>query len=1199
MGIGMALLLGGCSCEETPKSGAPGREMITVLRVESLSPEHPGAEHCDDAGKNCAPLAPQQKIAPSGVIRTFFGGKVSLDYGNGRRVDLGGNSETKLGTDQIKLQAGDFSLDSTPFVQKEKFSPLKVQVGDKLLTPAADSSTSSSISVGPEESILTVRRGQLSGLFDEPTESQAGQSVRLLGSQIFRTGAGGQELPALAPVVPPVGEFGGLLAEKERQKARGLGTMSARLPNTDQIRDGVVLEKHHVKVVIYDGYARTEIEEEFANTSPHVLEGRYRFPVPGDASLSRLALWVGDDLIEGEVLEKKRAADIYRSIVDRPIPRDPALLEWVTGGEMSLKVFPILPKKTRRVVLAYNQALSTEAGLMRYVYPLSLGEGRHTDIADLSISLHVADSRAKLRDPRVEGYEANVGREGDWWTAQVSLQNVAPSRDFVFSMRRDITPQAQVATFVPSEGAPSLPTTVKDALSNAPTDRGSGSKTGHFALRVSADLPEGMKRPSVEKKDRAIIIDVSQSQSQATILAQGALAYAMLRDMDPTERYVMLACDSACQPYPDQGAHVAGPGHLDRARDFLLELSPGGSSDIAGALAAAGVRLRALPQQRRGQVVLMSDGQASSGDLSAEAIGRRAGPHVQGLDLRIVGAGRTIDEDLLRGLAVALGGTLDPLHSSTSLEERILDLAIAMRKPVLRDVRLLLPSSMETSQAEALPALRLGQELIVTGRLSGALEGSVSLQGSLEGAPYRLERVLSTSNGPLSQNPLVPRLWARSEISRLQTLEETPALVRQIVDLSRRFRTMSRHTSFLVLESEQMYEDFGVARTTAGKHDQPDASFADRRFEAVEPSKDWADDELTSFESLEESEQKAESRALPAAAAAPKSRPKPSGLSTRPRDAEGGLGLSGLGSGGSGRASSSGAPVPDPLWDPLPTMQPPAPTSFRPEPRRAHLAFFQADEAWRSWGEANLEKLNESLSGDPQSRQRMEAFIRGHLQHGRFDVARRKAEEFVRLDPDHAPARELLAYASVLDGDHETARKMLDIRTEANPRDPAAHAQSARSFEVVGDQVRSCAHYRALAELAPALEEAKTRAENCWQAMLSGKEATNLEPQEGDPGQLQIEVQCDAGVGEAECPSPVAVAPDGQVLSPWTPGTGKSSRRRITFVKLRSGDYHILVLGGSPEAKGKLVLTGRQENKAFRFEGGSMHTIAKTTVAFW
>src|SRR5690606_26640961 len=100
-----------------------------------------------------------------------------------------------------------------------------------------------------------------------------GQSIRLTNAQAFRTSQEGGELPSLEPVLPEqVSENG--LGESE-QEPRGLGTMTARLPNSDQIVQGVELRRHHVRVTIVDGYARTEVEEEFENIASHVLEGRY------------------------------------------------------------------------------------------------------------------------------------------------------------------------------------------------------------------------------------------------------------------------------------------------------------------------------------------------------------------------------------------------------------------------------------------------------------------------------------------------------------------------------------------------------------------------------------------------------------------------------------------------------------------------------------------------------------------------------------------------------------------------------------------------------------------------------------------------------------------------------------------------------------------------------------------------------------
>ncbi len=719
-----ATLLVGCHDEKSDSAETKDVE-ITVIRVESPSPEEPGAEHCEKAGQGCQPLAAQQKLPPRGVVRTFAGGKVSLDFGGGRRLDLDGLSQAELSEGLASLKQGDFSVETTPLVTQEKLPPLRFQAGTKVLTSPADTPTTTTVSVQDnDDALLTVRRGALQGIQLPGTgEPIVGQSFRLASAQVFRTGIAGQELRSLPEVAPHATEYGDLLAPIDSQASRGLGTMTARLPNTDQVRDGVHLAKHHVKVTIRDGYARTEVEEEFQSTSPHVLEGRYRFPIPGDASVSRLALWVGDELVEGEVLERKRAADIYKRIVDRPVPRDPALLEWVSGGEMSLKVFPILPKKSRRVILAYNQALSMEGGTLRYVYPLSLGRGRETRIEDLSISVEATDSRGKLSNLRVAGYDAKTGREGSWYKANVHLKGASPQRDFVMLIDRQGDRDAQLSSFIDEAKQP-------------------GQPEGHFSLRVSADLPEGIDRPPLLTTDRAIVLDISQSQSLETIRAQGALAYGILRDMSQQERVVLLACDSACAEFRPDGV---GLQRLTKARDWLLALTPGGSSDIAGALVSASQQLALVSprsQERKRQVIYIGDGQASSGELSVDTISRRSADILarENIDLRIIGAGRTLDEDQLYGLAVKLGATWDRLQSGSSLESRIGEISIDLRRPTIKNARLVLPGSLRSEEALTLPALRLGQEVLINGEILSSAPGAVSLMGQLEGKPYLLSK---------------------------------------------------------------------------------------------------------------------------------------------------------------------------------------------------------------------------------------------------------------------------------------------------------------------------------------------------------------------------------------------------------------------------------------------------------------------------
>src|SRR5262249_52457737 len=68
---------------------------------------------------------------------------------------------------------------------------------------------------------------------------------------------------------------------------------------------------HHVTVDIRDQIARTVIEESFVNRTPAVLEGVFYFPLPQDASISGFGMWIGDNLVDADIVEKQRAREIY------------------------------------------------------------------------------------------------------------------------------------------------------------------------------------------------------------------------------------------------------------------------------------------------------------------------------------------------------------------------------------------------------------------------------------------------------------------------------------------------------------------------------------------------------------------------------------------------------------------------------------------------------------------------------------------------------------------------------------------------------------------------------------------------------------------------------------------------------------------------------------------------------------------------
>ena len=81
----------------------------------------------------------------------------------------------------------------------------------------------------------------------------------------------------------------------------------------------------------------------------------YRFAIPPDAALQRLAMYVDGKLTESAVVERMAARRIYEELVYRRV--DPALLEWAGTGRLALRVYPMPAQQDKRLMLAYTQSL--------------------------------------------------------------------------------------------------------------------------------------------------------------------------------------------------------------------------------------------------------------------------------------------------------------------------------------------------------------------------------------------------------------------------------------------------------------------------------------------------------------------------------------------------------------------------------------------------------------------------------------------------------------------------------------------------------------------------------------------------------------------------------------------------------------------------------------------------------------------------
>jgi tetratricopeptide (TPR) repeat protein len=130
----------------------------------------------------------------------------------------------------------------------------------------------------------------------------------------------------------------------------------------------LILEELSARTAIHGMLSLTELELRFRNPRAARIEGRFTATLPADAAISRFAKDVNGVLMEGEVVERLRANQVYEQFLHQM--RDPALLEQDQGNRFSARIFPIEPNAPVRLILSYTQLLPMRDGVRTYTLPL-------------------------------------------------------------------------------------------------------------------------------------------------------------------------------------------------------------------------------------------------------------------------------------------------------------------------------------------------------------------------------------------------------------------------------------------------------------------------------------------------------------------------------------------------------------------------------------------------------------------------------------------------------------------------------------------------------------------------------------------------------------------------------------------------------------------------------------------------------------
>jgi len=539
------------------------------------------------------------------------------------------------------------------------------------------------------------------------------------------------------------------------------------------------IKYHHVEVDIDNQVATTKVDQVFTNENDRELEGIYIFPIPEGASISEFAMYVDGERVTAEVLERKKARDIYEDIVRRM--KDPALLEYMGRGAFKARVYPIPARGEKRIQLQYSEVLEYDSGLCKYVYPLNTEKFSAKPIQSVSVAVSVKSNKA-IKSVYSPSHDVDIHRKNDHKaTLGYEASNVRPDKDLVMY-------------YTVSD---------KDFGLNLLAHREAG-EDGFFIMLIAPKYE--IAKEDVIEKDIIFVLDVSGSMKKDGKLEQAkdALKFCV-SSLNKGDRFGIIIFSTDVEEF-DSDLLPAASKNVEKAVRFIGDLKSRGGTNINDALQTA-LKKDTDPERPR-MIVFLTDGLPTVGERNVDAILKNVKKaEADSVRLFTFGVGYDVNTHFLDKLSQSNRGTPQYVEPSEDIEVAVSSFYNKISEPVLSDLKLDAGTAkLREMYPGSLPDLFRGSQLLVMGRYKGAGKTDVRLEGRIRDEKYALTNAADFPRRS-SANSFIPRLWAQRKIGYL--LDEIRShgkdneLKDEIIRLSKKYGIITPYTSFLVLPDEE------------------------------------------------------------------------------------------------------------------------------------------------------------------------------------------------------------------------------------------------------------------------------------------------------------------------------------------------------------------------------------------------------------
>ncbi len=540
-----------------------------------------------------------------------------------------------------------------------------------------------------------------------------------------------------------------------------------------------------VEVLVESQVSLTTTTQTFLNNIGDNLTIKYAFPLPEDASATRL---------------RYKINGIWYTANFSPIPQDTT-----TGGgpgeqDYNLKNYlgknPLyfnIDQKLGRdssiiVELSYVELLEYKFGEVKYYYPnnYQLIQSQVVNIAELSFILN---SERTIEDINLLSHTAtSTDNSGNQALIGYIVYEKPASADYYITYSLNLE---ELGLF-------SLSTFIADSLTKDEYGR------GFFAFIVEPDPSENT---DVIDKVFTLIVDRSGSMSGDKIIQARNAAKFIVENLNEGDKFNIISFSGDVTTFRPE--HVDyNVANEDAALTYINSFIAEGSTNISSAFSIAVPQFSVADPNTANIIIFFTDGEQTSGITDTDEL-------IDYIDYLIIqsekqisvftfGIGSYTNERLLTTIANHNSGICEFLANS-ELEDVITDFYLMIRNPVLLNTEVtFVPAIINELYPSQLPNLYKGLQMILVGRYQEAADLTATITGNAYSSSVEYIYYPELSDTANNQYQFLTKLWAKKKIEDLLieyylNLDNTSlaeSIKEDIIDISLDYGVISPFTSF-------------------------------------------------------------------------------------------------------------------------------------------------------------------------------------------------------------------------------------------------------------------------------------------------------------------------------------------------------------------------------------------------------------------